>query len=52
MQIPKKCTNDFSQEVEEFRSHVKCMYMVIDRLISIEVLWEFFYSNTPIKSEL
>ena len=39
MQIPKKCANDFSQEVEEFRSRVKCRYMVIGRLIFIKVLW-------------
>ena len=52
MRISKRCANDFSQEVEEFRSCVKCRYMVIGKLISIEVLWESFYSNTPIKGEL
>ena len=52
MQIPKRRTNNFSQQVEEFRSRVKCKYMIIGRLISIEVLWKSFHSNTPIKSEL
>ena len=52
MRIPKRCANDFSQEVEEFRSRVKCRDMVIDRLISIEVLLKSFCFNTPIKDEL
>ena len=52
MQILKRCANDFSQKVEEFRSRVKCRDIVIGRLVSIKVLWEFFHSNTPIKSEL
>ena len=52
MRIPKRCANNFSQEVEEFRSHIKCRDMVIGKLISIEVLWEFFHSNTLIKGEL
>ena len=52
MRIPKRYANDFSQEVEEFRSRVKCRYMVIGRLISIKVLWESFHSNTSIKGEL
>ena len=38
VQIPKRCANDFSQEVEKFRSSIKCRYMVIGRLIAIEVL--------------
>ena len=52
MQIPKKYANDFSLKVEEFRSRVKCRYMIIGKLISIKVLWESFYPNTPIKGEL
>ena len=54
MQIPKRCANNFFQrmEVERNLGHVKCRYKVIDRLISIEVLWESFYPNTPIKGEL
>ena len=34
----KKCANDFSQGMEEFRSCVKYRYRIIGRLISIEVL--------------
>ena len=51
VRIPKKYANDFFQEVEEFKSYVKYRYMVIGRLISIEVLWESFHSNTLIKGE-
>lgn len=54
MQILKNCTNDFSQEIEVKKNsdHVKYRYKIISRLIFIEILWEFFYSNTPIKDEL
>ena len=33
MRIPKRCANNFSQEVEKFRSCIKYRYMIIDRLI-------------------
>ena len=46
------CANNFFQEVEEFRSYIKCKYRIIGRLISIKVLQKFFYLNTPIKGEL
>ena len=36
---------------EEDSGHVECKYRIISRLISIEVLWEFFHPNTPIKDE-
>ena len=52
MQILKKCINDFSQEMEECRSHVKCRYKIIGKLIFIEVLWKSFHFNTLIKDEL
>ena len=52
VRILKRCVNDFSQKVKEFRSPIKCRYMVKGRLISIQVLWESFHSNTPIKGEL
>ena len=47
MQIPKKYANDFSQgiEVEKNSGHMKCTYKIIDRQISIKVLWESFYPN-------
>ena len=32
------CANIFFQEVEEFKSHVKCKYIVIGKLISIKIL--------------
>ena len=51
MRFPKRCANNFFQELEEFKSHVKCRDMIIGRLISIEVLWESFHFNTPIKGE-
>ena len=34
----KRCANDFSQRIEEFRSRVKYRYRIIGRLISIKVL--------------
>ena len=37
---------------EEDSGHVECKYRIIDRLISIEVLWKFFHPNTPIKGKL
>ena len=52
MQIPKRYANNFSQGMEKFRLRVKYRYVVIGILISIEVLWESFYFNTPIKSKL
>ena len=52
MRIPKRYANKFSQEVEEFGSRVNYRYMVISKLISIEVLWESFYPNIPINGEL
>ena len=36
---------------KENSGHVKCRYRIIGRLIFIEVLWEFFHPNTPIKDE-
>ena len=36
-------------EVEKNSSYVKWRCRIIDKLISIKVLWELFYSNTPIK---
>ena len=38
VRISKRCANNFSQEVEEFKSRVKYRYMIIDRLISIKAL--------------
>ena len=40
--------------LKEWRNtgHVKYKCRIIDRLISIEVLWESFHPNTPIKGEL
>ena len=37
---------------EEDSGHVECRYRIIGRLISIKVLWESFYPNTPIKVKL
>ena len=37
---------------EENSGHVECKYKIISRLISIEVLWKFFYLNIPIKGKL
>ena len=45
----KMCKQLFSKK-EDF-SHVKYKYRIIGRLISIKVLWKFFYPNTPIKGE-
>ena len=39
-------------KVERNSSHVKYSCKIIGRLISIKVLWESFYPNTPIKDEL
>ena len=36
---------------KEDLSHVKYKYNIIDRLISIKVLWKFFYPNTSSKGE-
>ena len=44
------CKQLFSEEKDS--GHVEYRYRIIDRLISIEVLWKSFYLNTPIKSEL
>ena len=33
--------------MDKFRSYVKYGYRIIDRLISIKVLWKSFYFNTP-----
>ena len=51
MRNPNKvCKRLFSEEQDS--SHVQYKYRIIGRLISIEVLWESFYPNTPIKGEL
>ena len=47
--LEKVCKQLFS---EKDSGHVKCIYRIIVRLISIKVLWESFYPNTPIKDEL
>ena len=52
MRIPKRCANNFFQRMKEFRLYIKCKYMIIGRLISLKVLWESSYPNTPIKNEL
>ena len=54
MRIPKRCVNNFYQKmkIERNSGHVKCRCRIIGRLISIKVLWESFYPNTPIKGEL
>ena len=46
----KMCKRLFSEE--EDSSHVKSRCRIISRLISIKVLWEFFYPNTSIKGKL
>ena len=33
-------------------NHVKCRYRITGKLLFIEVLWELFHPNTPIKDEL
>ena len=48
---PEKMYKWFFLE-EEDSGHMKCRYRIIGRLISIEVLWESFHPNTPIKGEL
>ena len=48
---PKKVCKRLFSEKEDL-GHVKCRYRIIDRLISIEVLWELSYPNTPINCEL
>ena len=48
---PEKVCKQLFSEVKDL-GHVKCKCWIISRLISIEVLWESFHLNTPIKSEL
>ena len=54
MRIPKRCANDFSQEMEvdKYLGHVKYRCRIIGKLISIEALWKSFHPNTVIKDEL
>ena len=47
--LEKVCKRLFSEE--EDSGHAECRYRIIGRLISIKVLWESSYLNTPIKGE-
>ena len=44
------CKQLFSGEKNS--GHIKCRYKIIDKLISIKVLWKSFHPNTSIKNKL
>ena len=48
--LKKVCKQLFSEEKDS--SHVKCRYKIINKLISIKVLWKLSYSNILTKGKL